>query len=636
MERKRVLNILGVVLLFGAAIAWGTSFLILKNTIEDVPTLYVLGIRFFVSALLIGAIRFKKTIKLDKEVLKGGAVIGLAVFFAYLSQTYGLKFTTPGQNAFITSLYCVITPFFMWAIYKSKPKSYNVIAAVMCVAGIGLIAFSNKESSSAYVLLGNALTFVSALFYTLQVVSVDRFSRTVKDPLQLLTVELFVIGSLFLILSAAIEIPVYGISKFALDKKQLLNVLYLTLVCTLFAQFAQNVGQKLTPANQSAIILSLEGVFGTLFSVLMGAESLTVTMALGFAIIFVATLISELKPDFNKLLKRNRGFIGAEACGANDASESKGDKNMLYEINNGTIKLTVSSLGAEMTSLIKDGKERLWQNENGEWDGHAPILFPACGNCALTTGGKKYPMIQHSFGPISEYSLKEKGEDYIKLSLVSDENTKKYYPYDFVFTVTYSLAGDTLKIGYEIENPTGGVYYSCGAGDSSATDGKSEEYVAGGDIYYSCGAHDSFALDGKLEEYIVEFEKDENFVNHVHDDDGYLNGEEQKLGEGRVIDFEKTPLVEDKTFIFKDIASREVTLKKKDGGIVARVRFNGFNNLLFWRPGNGRTVCIEPWLNLPDDAKDAGVCEKEFSSKYGVRKLKAGEKAEFLREIEYF
>ena len=612
MGKKKFLNILGVVLLFGAAIAWGTSFLILKNTIEDLPALYVLGIRFFVSALLIGAIRFKKTLKLDKDVLKGGAVIGVAVFFAYLSQTYGLKFTTPGQNAFITSLYCVITPFFMWAIYKSKPKSYNVIAAVMCVAGIGLIAFSNKEGGSAYVLLGNALTFVSALFYTLQVVFVDRFSRTVKDPMLLLTVELFVIGSLFLVLSAAIEIPVYGISKFALDKKQLLNVLYLTLVCTLFAQFAQNLGQKLTPANQSAIILSLEGVFGTLFSVLMGAEKLTVTMGLGFAIIFVATLISELKPDFNKLLKRNRGFIGAETRGAGDAPESKGDKNMLYEINNGTIKLTVSSLGAEMTGLVKDGKERLWQNDNGKWAGHAPILFPACGNCAHTTEGKKYPMIQHSFGQISEYSLKEKGEDYIKLSLVSDENTKKYYPYDFVFTVTYSLAGDTLKIGYEIENPTGG------------------------DIYYSCGAHDSFALDGKLEEYLVEFEKDEKFVNLVHDDGGYLNGEEQNLGEGRIIDFEKTPLVDDKTFIFMDIASREVTLKKKDGKTVAKVRFDGFSNLLFWRPGDGKTVCIEPWLNLPDDAKDAGVCEKEFSTKYGVRKLKTGEKAEFLREIEYF
>ena len=200
-------------------------------------------------------------------------------------------------------------------------------------AGIGLIAFSNKEGSSAYVLLGNALTFVSALFYTLQVVFVDRFSRTVKDPMLLLTVELFVIGSLF--------------------------------------------------------------------SVLMGAEKLTITMGSGFAIIFVATLISELKPDFNKLLKRNRGFIGAETRGASDAPESKGDKNMLYEINNGTIKLTVSSLGAEMTGLVKGGKERLWQNDNGKWAGHAPILFPACGNCALTTKGKKYPMIQHSFGPVS-------------------------------------------------------------------------------------------------------------------------------------------------------------------------------------------------------------------------------------------
>lgn len=610
MVNKKGLNVIGIALLFGAAIAWGTSFLILKNTIEGLPALYVLGIRFFASSLLLGIIRFKKTIKLNKDVLIGGAAIGVAVFLAYLTQTYGLKFTTPGQNAFITSLYCVITPFLMWVIYKSKPKSYNIVAAIMCIAGIGLIAFSDKEGNSSSVLLGNALTFVSALFYAFQVVFVDRFSKAAKDPMQLLTVELFVVGSLFLIFSAAIEIPVYGIAKFALDKEQALNILYLTLVCTLFAQFAQNIGQKLTAANQSAIILSLEGVFGTLFSVLMGAEKLTAMMGVGFAVIFAATLISELKPDFKKMIKKSRLSDIKNSGGDNpcNAVENKGDEKMFYEISNGTIKLTVSSLGAEMTSLIKDGEERLWQNDNGEWDGHAPILFPACGNCALTTDGKKYPMIQHGCGPISEYALKEKGDDYISLSLSSDENTKKYYPYDFKFTVTYSLEGCKLKIKYEIENPTDG------------------------DIYYSCGAHDSFALKGRLEEYIAEFEKNEKFINHVHNDDGYLNGEEQDLGAGRIVDFGKTPLVDDKTFIFKDVASREVTLKRKNGKAVAKISFDGFNNLLFWRPGDGRTVCVEPWLNLPDTVGE----EKEFSEKYGVRKLKAGEKAEFLREIEYY
>lgn len=602
MNKKKSLGILGMALLFGAAIAWGTSFLVLKNTIEGLPTLYVLGLRFFFSAAIISLICIKKTIKIKKGTALRGAAIGFIVFCAYLTQTYGLRYTTPGQNAFITALYCVMTPFFVWFIYKIKPKSYNVAAAVMCVVGIGLVALSGSEENSSAVVLGNSLTFASAIFYALQVVFIDRFAKS-EDPLQLLIGELFVIGVLFLILSAAIEIPVYGISSFAINKSQLFNIVYLTLVCTLFAQFAQIVGQKLTTASQSAIILSLEGVFGTLFSVLMGAESLTLTMGLGFAAIFAATLVSELKPDFGKFLRKNpRKDLMAE-----DIKKRKGEDSMFYTIDNGIIKLTASSTGAELVSLTKDGKERLWQNANGEWDGHAPILFPVCGSCYITVNGKKYPFAQHGFAPVSEFTLKEKTDKSLSFTLCSSEETKKRYPYDFIFTVTYSLDGAELKIGYEIENPSLK------------------------DIYFSCGSHESFALDGELEEYVVTFEKEECFINHLHDDEGFLTGETQNLGEGKVIDFEKTPLIDDKTFIFKDVRSRKVSLSKKDGTPVADVFFDGFNNLLFWRPGDGKTICIEPWLNLPDEANS----EKELSDKYGVKRLASGEKANFLRKIVY-
>lgn len=603
MDKKKSLGILGMALLFGAAIAWGTSFLVLKNTIEGLPTLYVLGIRFFFSAIIIALICFKKTIKIKKGTALRGAAIGVVVFCAYLTQTYGLRYTTPGQNAFITAMYCVMTPFLVWFIYKVKPKSYNVAAAVTCVVGIGLVALSGSEENSSAVFLGNCLTFASAIFYALQVVFIDRFAKE-ENPLQLLICELFVIGALFLILSAAIEIPVYGISSFAIKGSQLFNIVYLTLVCTLFAQFAQLVGQKFTTASQSAVILSLEGVFGTLFSVLMGAESLTLTMGLGFAAIFAATLVSELKPDIGKFIRKKPS---ENSIVKENITKHKREKNMFYTIDNGRLKLTVSSMGAEPISLTKDGKERLWQNDNGEWDGHAPILFPVCGSCYITVEGKKYPFAQHGFAPLSEFTLKEKTDNSLVLTLSSSEETKKRYPYDFVFTVTYSIEDSSLKIGYEVENPS----------------------VK--DIYFSCGSHESFALDGELEEYVVNFEKEERFINHLHDDDGFLTGETQNLGEGCIIDFGKNPLVNDKTFIFKDVRSRKVTLVKKDGTPVVDVFFDGFNNLLFWRPGDGKTICIEPWLNLPDE-KDS---EKELSDKYGVRHLKPNEKASFLRKIVY-
>lgn len=589
-----MLNVVGALLLFGAAAVWGTSFLILKNTIETLPPLYVLGIRFLCSAIIIGLIFIKKTIKITKGVFCRGAIIGLVVFSAYLTQTYGLKLTTPGQNAFITSLYCVMTPFFMWFIYKVKPKSYNLVAAAMCVAGIGLIAFSGADDIGGNVFLGNLLTFAGAIFYALQVIFTDRFSKRADDPMQLLTVNLFTIGALFCVCSAAIEIPVYGIESFKLNGSQILNIAYLTLACTLFAQFAQFIGQKLTTASQSAVILSLEGVFGTLFSVLMGAEKLTAAMGAGFAIIFIATLISELKPDFSKILKLNK---------------IKENKDMTYEINNGVLKVAVNSLGAEITSVIKDGKERVWKNDNGQWDGSAPVLFPVCGRCKITTNGITLPETMHGVAWTSEFTLKEKTENTLLFTLKSSDETKKFYPYDFILDVGYKLIGDSIEITYAVKNPT------------------NEK------IYYCCGAHDSFALQGELEEYVVEFEKDENLINLSNNHDGYLTGETENFGTGRILDFGKNPLVGDFTFVFKGINSRSVILKRKNGEKIAEVKFEGFNNLLFWRPGDGKTVCIEPWHNIPCTAGEEII---EFSEKYGVHMLDAGESATYIREVKYF
>jgi drug/metabolite transporter (DMT)-like permease len=81
---------------------------------------------------------------------------------------------------------------------------------------------------------------------------------------------------------------------------------YLCLVCTLFAQFAQMFGQKYTTPNQTSIILTLEAVFGVVFAVILGGEKLTETLILGFVVIFISILISEIDVDYSKIFKKNK------------------------------------------------------------------------------------------------------------------------------------------------------------------------------------------------------------------------------------------------------------------------------------------------------------------------------------------
>lgn len=306
MERNTKLNILGQLMIFLATIAWGTSFFILKETIEQVPAFYVIAVRFIIAGLIIGAVFFKSVRSMNKKAFMQGLILGVVVTFAYMIQTLGLKYTTPGRNAFLTASYCIMCPFLMWIFFKKRPKVSNIVWAAACVVGIGMVALSKETEGGGSLFLGDGLTLVSAVFYGLQLIAIDRFRKDGTDIKQLLVVELLTVGVLHAVASLAIELPTYGIESYAINLDQALKIGYLTLACTLFAQFAQMFGQKYTSANQSAIILSLEAVFGVIFSVIFAGERLTFWLVMGFVIIFVAVLMSELQFDRMKLFKKNK------------------------------------------------------------------------------------------------------------------------------------------------------------------------------------------------------------------------------------------------------------------------------------------------------------------------------------------
>ena len=309
MEKSRKLNLLGQLLLVFATLAWGSSFLILKETINEVPGFFVIAVRFLAAGLIMGLIFIKRIAKTDKKNFFYGLMLGLATAFAYLLQTWGLKYTTPSRNAFLTATYCVICPFLYWLLFKRKPKSYNIISAVMCVVGIALISLvgSGNEGGSS-LLLGDGLTLCSAIFYSLQIIFIDNYQQNGADSIVLLVMEFFVVGVVLLLSWVVFELPSTGLQAIAsINLEQWLKIGYLTVACTLFAQMAQIFGQRMTTANQSAVILSLEAVFGTLFSVIFGSEILTVFMVIGFILTFTSVIVNELQLDPIKLFcKKNK------------------------------------------------------------------------------------------------------------------------------------------------------------------------------------------------------------------------------------------------------------------------------------------------------------------------------------------
>ena len=269
-----------------------------------------MALRFLPASIILFLILFAKIKnKINKKSILHGVIIGLILFSAYAIQTLGVKYTTASRNAFLTASYCVLTPFLAYFINKTKIQSYNVISAILCLTGVGFVVFSSGlETNSESLLLGDALTLGCAIFYALQIIMINKYQNlNGDDGVVLLVFELLTAGVCCAITSLIFELPTQGITAYALNLEQILKIGYLMLVCTLFAQLGQMIGQKYTEENEASLILSLEAFFGAVFSVLIGNEKFSILLVVGFIIIFVAELINELKLDVLKPFKRLKG-----------------------------------------------------------------------------------------------------------------------------------------------------------------------------------------------------------------------------------------------------------------------------------------------------------------------------------------
>ncbi len=286
---------LGRLALVATTMIWGTSFVVQKNTLDSISTLYLLSIRFTVAAVFLLILGIKNIKQINKEYIKGGVIMGVLLSAAYIVQTYGLVYTTPGKNAFLTASYCVITPFLFWIFKRQRPDKYNFIAAALCILGVGLISVDSNLSINK----GDALTLMCGVFYAFHIMAIDRHAEG-KNPALLTAVQFGTAAVITWTLALVFE-------PFPTDvpSSAMFSLGYLSIVCTGVCYLLQTFGQKNTPATQASILLTLEAVFGTLVSVIFYHEKMDMRLVTGFVIMFISVLISETKLSFLKRRSRN-------------------------------------------------------------------------------------------------------------------------------------------------------------------------------------------------------------------------------------------------------------------------------------------------------------------------------------------
>lgn len=269
--------------------------------------------------------------------------------------------------------------------------------------------------------------------------------------------------------------------------------------------------------------------------------------------------------------------------------------NSNVTLKNEYLTVVINSLGAEIKSIKAQNDEERIHQPDMFWQGSAPVLFPICGKLYdgnLRINKRKYKLNSHGFARNSEFNLMEFTDDIAVFSLLSNEETKKVYPYDFELIITYKLLGKSIDVSYEIIN------------DSKET------------MYFSIGSHEGYNCMSGLKNYVIEFENEEVAVPYS-DVEGDLCLPKSPI---------KTIMLSDELFtgsrsvIFKNPSSKALILKNIDGSEKIRVEYEGFEYLVIWTKPNTQFLCIEPWCGMGEFYK----FPDDISTKEGIQSIEDG------------
>ena len=289
----------------------------------------------------------------------------------------------------------------------------------------------------------------------------------------------------------------------------------------------------------------------------------------------------------------------------------------MFVIQNDLLQILVQAKGAELNSIYHQQfqMEYLWNADPAFWAKKSPVLFPIVGtlkNNQYNYQGKTYRMNRHGFARDKTFSVTQQTAESITLSISSDAVTLEVFPFEFNFSITYTLIRDQLSVTYTVVN-TG-----------------NEE------MYFSVGGHPAFKLPitagTAYTDYELEFNKPETAGRWPISSDGLIEKKSNPLLQNTQILPLSKSLFNHDAIVLKHLQSNEVRLLSSATQHGLQFTFHDFPYLGLWAAPGADFLCIEPWCGIADSVDATG----EWPGKEGLIQLQAGNTFEATWSVSLF
>jgi drug/metabolite transporter (DMT)-like permease len=274
---------LALTALVGVTAIWGWTFIIVKDAIQLMPVMDFLAVRFTLATAVMLVLRPTSLRHLSRRGWWHGAILGVLLGLAYITQTQGLVYTSPAISGFITGMSVVFTPLVAWLLLHQKIGPRTWLAVGLACAGLALLSLHGWAFGK-----GELLTLACALFVAFQIIGLGQWSAE-HDTYGLALVQIAIVAVISLIAAAP------GGIMMPPDATTWGTIGITAVLATAVAFFVQTWAQSLVPATHAAVVLTMEPVFAGVFSVSFGGEQVTVRLVVGAVCVLAAMLIVQLK-----------------------------------------------------------------------------------------------------------------------------------------------------------------------------------------------------------------------------------------------------------------------------------------------------------------------------------------------------
>jgi drug/metabolite transporter (DMT)-like permease len=263
---------------------WGSTFFLIHDLLDRMPTLDFLAVRFTMASVVLVLVAPRAIGRLSAESRRRAVALGLLYGVAQILQTAGLAHTAASISGLITGMYVVATPLFAAVLLRTRITRMTWAAVVLASAGLGVLTLDGL--SLGY---GEAITLVAALLYALHIVGLGAWANA-REALGMSIVQIIVIALVCLVATApdGVDLPA--------TTGDWLSVAYMAVFAGAAALVGQTWAQAHLSPTRTALIMSMEPVFAAFFAVLLGGEPTTVRMLTGGLMVLAAMLVVELLP----------------------------------------------------------------------------------------------------------------------------------------------------------------------------------------------------------------------------------------------------------------------------------------------------------------------------------------------------